>query len=249
MHEVSKGGRTVLFVSHNMAIINALCPTAILLQAGTLKSMGNSGEVSTKYLATNTQATYLERPQNHDGSPTITRFELTRVECHGDTAVEFTLEIKGRVSKRKRYSVEVKLFDAIGIPIGFASVGLLSSLSAIELREELECLRCRMVLPRMARGTYRLSVQLAVPMVEVIDSIGDGLMFELHPIPLSGYERVMELNWGYGAIEVPLKVERCSPSCMEEIKLRSKEKEYAIDPAARFTCNQGTCASALRDPI
>ena len=30
MHEVSRGGRTVLFVSHNMAAVSALCDRAIL---------------------------------------------------------------------------------------------------------------------------------------------------------------------------------------------------------------------------
>ncbi len=37
MGEVSKGGRTVLFVSHNMGVIRTLCPRAILLDQGRLK--------------------------------------------------------------------------------------------------------------------------------------------------------------------------------------------------------------------
>ena len=34
MHEVSRGGRTVLFVSHNMAAINALTQRTLVLNAG-----------------------------------------------------------------------------------------------------------------------------------------------------------------------------------------------------------------------
>ena len=42
MKDVSKGeGRTVLFVSHNMASVKALCKTGILLENGSLKYSGN----------------------------------------------------------------------------------------------------------------------------------------------------------------------------------------------------------------
>src|SRR6267154_5841984 len=37
MEDVSKSGRTILFVSHNMAAIRALCSFAILLEQGTIK--------------------------------------------------------------------------------------------------------------------------------------------------------------------------------------------------------------------
>jgi hypothetical protein len=64
---------------------------------------------------------------------------------------------------------------------------------------------------------YRLSVQLAIPMVEILDSTGEGLVFELHPTPLSGHERVLESNWGYGPFEIPLSIQRgASPHSYED---------------------------------
>jgi lipopolysaccharide transport system ATP-binding protein len=51
MGEVSKGeGRTVLFVSHNMASVKALCNNGILLQNGRMKSKGTAEEVVRNYL-------------------------------------------------------------------------------------------------------------------------------------------------------------------------------------------------------
>jgi lipopolysaccharide transport system ATP-binding protein len=51
MREVSKkDGRTVLFVSHNMAAIHHLCPRAILMQNGQLAEDGPSESVVTAYL-------------------------------------------------------------------------------------------------------------------------------------------------------------------------------------------------------
>ena len=50
MQKVSKSGRTVLFVSHNMAAISALCNRAILLQNGRFKMEGDPDEVIAHYV-------------------------------------------------------------------------------------------------------------------------------------------------------------------------------------------------------
>lgn len=44
-------GRTVLFVSHNMAAINRLCSRAILLDKGKLAADGDAAEITARYLA------------------------------------------------------------------------------------------------------------------------------------------------------------------------------------------------------
>jgi lipopolysaccharide transport system ATP-binding protein len=51
MGEVTHGGRTVLFVSHNMGAINALCNRSILLDKGTLKAYSDSSTVINTYLS------------------------------------------------------------------------------------------------------------------------------------------------------------------------------------------------------
>jgi lipopolysaccharide transport system ATP-binding protein len=51
MNEVSKAGRTVLFVSHNMAAIKSLCTRAILLRAGRVEHDGPVDEVVNAHLA------------------------------------------------------------------------------------------------------------------------------------------------------------------------------------------------------
>jgi lipopolysaccharide transport system ATP-binding protein len=49
MSEVSKQGRTVLFVSHNMAAVQRLCKTGILLEDGKLKYSGETTKVIEEY--------------------------------------------------------------------------------------------------------------------------------------------------------------------------------------------------------
>ena len=50
MSEVAKGGRTVLFVSHNMAAIQAFCVKGLLLEGGRSSSFGKIEKVMDAYL-------------------------------------------------------------------------------------------------------------------------------------------------------------------------------------------------------
>jgi lipopolysaccharide transport system ATP-binding protein len=53
MHDVATSGRTVLFVSHNMAAVESLCFRAVLLQSGGLIADGGTGHVIQKYVSIN----------------------------------------------------------------------------------------------------------------------------------------------------------------------------------------------------
>ncbi len=54
MKDVSQGqGRTVLFVSHNMASVRALCNHGVMLENGMVKMIGDINEVVDSYIASN----------------------------------------------------------------------------------------------------------------------------------------------------------------------------------------------------
>jgi lipopolysaccharide transport system ATP-binding protein len=50
MGDVAKEGRTVLFVSHNMAAVTKLCNRAILLDAGSMITQGTPMEIVSTYI-------------------------------------------------------------------------------------------------------------------------------------------------------------------------------------------------------
>ncbi len=50
MGEVAEGGRTILFVSHNMAAVKKLCTKAVLLEAGRTVALGKVDDVTERYL-------------------------------------------------------------------------------------------------------------------------------------------------------------------------------------------------------
>jgi len=49
MEEVSREGRTVLFVSHNMSTVTSLCKSCILLESGQISKMGSTSDVILSY--------------------------------------------------------------------------------------------------------------------------------------------------------------------------------------------------------
>jgi lipopolysaccharide transport system ATP-binding protein len=71
MEAVSSEGRTVLFVSHNMAAIRRLCNHAIFLEKGTLKETGNINSVLNSYIegGSNTQLIYELKPPKDNDTP------------------------------------------------------------------------------------------------------------------------------------------------------------------------------------
>ncbi|MBD1906676.1 ABC transporter ATP-binding protein [Funiculus sociatus GB2-A5] len=67
MQDVSREGRTVLFVSHNMPVIRKLCKSSILLNQGQIEIISNTETVLRKYLegGENSQAIYpIQHPKN-----------------------------------------------------------------------------------------------------------------------------------------------------------------------------------------
>ncbi len=56
MSAVSQSGRTVLFVSHNMSVVQRLCNRAVLLQSGEMVFDGTPGQVVSRYLNSLEQA-------------------------------------------------------------------------------------------------------------------------------------------------------------------------------------------------
>ncbi len=50
MTDVASSGRTILFVSHNMAAIQSLCETCLFLELGQLRSVGPSAQIIDQYL-------------------------------------------------------------------------------------------------------------------------------------------------------------------------------------------------------
>jgi lipopolysaccharide transport system ATP-binding protein len=89
MGSVVQDGRTVLFVSHNMAAVSALCSRALLIGGGRLMQSGTTNEIVDQYIANaRTQAsTHLATRVDRKGDGRV-RFVSARIQNDRGEAVE-----------------------------------------------------------------------------------------------------------------------------------------------------------------
>lgn len=76
MRNVAKGGRTVLFVSHNMQTVTGLTERTILLQAGRVAAIGPSAAVVEQYLGAQVSSDGIYERTWGGNHPEITRVQL-----------------------------------------------------------------------------------------------------------------------------------------------------------------------------
>jgi lipopolysaccharide transport system ATP-binding protein len=116
--DVSREGRTVLFVSHNMAAVNSLCEKTILLNSGGVEKIGESPEVISYY-----KSTTLEMIESTHSEPGLWRVQegekgdkatIEAVEMlDPDTGIrKHNLTTGDPVAFRLRYHSEIDLDDA-----------------------------------------------------------------------------------------------------------------------------------------
>ena len=129
MEEVGKGGRTVIFVSHNMAAILRLFSHILLLEKGIIEVQGAVNEGINRYLRQSIKGNKLDFDDmsNHRGPRAFS--QITNVELF-DVKDLATSEFK--VGDGLRLKIEFKLFkDMSNLELGFAlgnSLGLRYSL-------------------------------------------------------------------------------------------------------------------------
>jgi lipopolysaccharide transport system ATP-binding protein len=112
MNQVARGGRTVLFVSHNMTAIEELCPQSILLKNGRIERSGPTHQVVADYLSSTAAQSAWEIDGQTDregtGSARITRLELLAAET--DTLIE-SLTFRQSFRLRIHYHANKRLTD------------------------------------------------------------------------------------------------------------------------------------------
>lgn len=85
--EVASDGRTVLFVSHNMAAVRALCTDAILLRDGQVALRGTPSDVINQYLARDeTTGKDLETTKEREGDGSIRFTAATLIDHTGQSS-------------------------------------------------------------------------------------------------------------------------------------------------------------------
>lgn len=156
MRQVSEyGGKTVVFVSHNLAAIRQLCTCALLLKDGNLAMHGSTDAVAERYLTMNSARRKMDRqlPQETTG---FTAVQI--VDANGKPIAAIAPETSAFVELRLRVT------EGFGVTAGFtlynrADIPLfLSNLadSSVSLNLGEQTFRVRLPAELLQPGTYRI---------------------------------------------------------------------------------------------
>ncbi|HEY6333087.1 MAG TPA: polysaccharide ABC transporter ATP-binding protein [Blastocatellia bacterium] len=183
MGDLSKQGRTILLVSHNLAAVQSLCPRSLYLSGGSIKADCDSTSAIRHYLGSG-QATgqfdargrtvvpkrvkVLDAWMERNGAP-------ASVYLFGDKAELFVLV---EAFEKTTFCVELILRQADGIPIAFAPSGLAKDWEAeagagtITIKAELPPIE-------LAAGFYSLDIILGETGVRFLDCIESAISFNV----------------------------------------------------------------------
>jgi lipopolysaccharide transport system ATP-binding protein len=105
MEDVSRLGRTVVFVSHNMSAVTRLCSRAVLLDHGKVVAMGPTPAVVTEYVFKGF-GTRSERHWPDDRAPGDERIRLLSVRAHDPAGVvQESFDIRQPITLEIEYDV------------------------------------------------------------------------------------------------------------------------------------------------
>ena len=203
MEDVSSGGRTVIFVSHNMGTILSLCSRCIFLKNSTLDFDSEPKEAVRRYLDEAQTTLKLKRTLQNNGDPTLVQGSLATKEIDQERLVlELVLTIESGYKTETCLHITIK--DSLGQIVSFSSLGAFNSEKMLQLNKEHNIFSVEVDISPLATGSYFLSVDLGLMNIRYFDRCEDCFSFDIEKSPRSGNHRVFSQNWGMGSVEIPM---------------------------------------------
>ncbi len=208
MNDVAKSGRTIVFVSHNMAAINELCQKCILLDGGKMIAYGKTNTVITKYLSkqyhgsegiVNLRNSKLRRNSSQDSIFKFTQFSIINSKNQPSARLAlyepFSLVIKGFLIKPSDdLKVAFSIDSSMGFPL-FNSFNIDSGLSTQYNKGEIS-FDVKIDSNILAPGVY--SISLGAKGTGVADWIPEVLTINIEQVSNNG----KNINPDHGGIIV-----------------------------------------------
>lgn len=173
MQEVSRNeGRTVLFVSHNMAAVEKLCKTGIVLENGSISYAGVIQESILKYL--NNNIFYKQRiidgvKKKHKNlllyKITINNSDDNLVNISPDENA-FRISIQGNLKIAMKIAIEIRFYDDHEKVVAFYSPSQLNGVSNKYPRGNFEINESFNLPENLTSGEYFIDIDLIDPNIE-----------------------------------------------------------------------------------
>ena len=199
---VSKEGRTVLFVSHNIAAVRGLCQLALMLEAGAVKEFGSTPEILSAYMA------QFARPEQSGTSPGIlyeassarNSFQITKVSMlEPDGSPKYQLHTWDPVIFRIQYRADERVVDGSMVLQVRSQEGtslLLCSTRpdsnvAMSISQGKGSIDCRFPQWPFSAGTYFFGAALAIPHKQWLTTLDDLAVLRVDPKDVFGSNSVL----------------------------------------------------------
>ena len=202
----NQDGRTVLFVSHNMAAIKTLCTQAALLRSGQLVHYGDVDRAVEMYFESQSTANSIV-DRVTVVNPGITLEEIT---INGSDATELSMShedttldvvIRGRTSRRLRARLGMMLVDPNGVALGNFGEGLADGMTP-QIEEGPFEWRARIELPRnMNEGRYSVIFEIAHHNVQQWLYVENAVVIDFEGTPTSTGETLRYSSYGFVMLE------------------------------------------------
>lgn len=180
MDDVSKkDGRTVIFVSHNMSAIRALCNSGILMNKGQIHSIGKIENIISDYLNFNqfdSNVKYI-RTENLN-KPHFRSIELLNQNINYNDDLNFNISLESPVAVD--VGIEMEIHDEKGQKISYSSTAPMQS-ELISLVANVERnINIKIKNIQLASGDYFVYFWLIKPWAEDYDQINNPLKFTIN---------------------------------------------------------------------
>ena len=195
-----ENGRTVLFVSHNLSVIQSVCRRCLLLKAGRIAHDAPASAAVAEYLQSPGGETWI-RTQPETSSCHFRRANI-RIEASDTNEWIALISIDVFCPVERKTALEVTLHDTGGQNI---ALGLTGATEQIPLRVGIQTITSYFPLTRLAIGRYGLSLKLMIPGIEMIDEIPNALAFDFHAPPPENHSYRLVQSWGNGSFMLDLK--------------------------------------------
>ncbi len=110
MDEITKGGRTILFVSHNMVAIRSLCHNAMLMENGSVSMYGKTEDVVENYLQSQDNNLLLQEWNDPSTAPGNDLVRIKRVWLNPENSVD-----DKKITDTKPIQIGVEYWNLTGI--------------------------------------------------------------------------------------------------------------------------------------
>jgi lipopolysaccharide transport system ATP-binding protein len=208
MRDVSRGGRTVLFVSHNMAAIGTLTTRSIVLDQGRVVFDGPSGAAIEQYSILGKRAAASADPATRGRGVHATVVDARLVNADGSVAIHYTpgtpLQVEAMVETdgTAGLSLELLLVDA-----SYYRLGMASSYQFHGQNIPAAAGRYRVVLDLaplwLASGTYTIDALTSVANSNWDHHFRDAITFDVVASNPTGRPWDFQHALGYGSFALP----------------------------------------------